>query len=61
MRWLDNLVEVDYILDILDNDSVLENMLQGDILLIESHKGMLEKLTPVLLAFFQPIKPIKQE
>lgn len=43
------MVELSYVLDMLDNDSALENMLQGDILLIETSSSMLSNLAPALL------------
>lgn len=43
------MVELGYILDILDNDSTLENMLQGDVILIETSSDLLARLTPELL------------
>jgi len=43
------LVDLNYALDILDNDPVMENMLQGDIVLIEATEVLLSKLTPALL------------
>lgn len=49
MRLLGKMVDLAYALDMLDNDSVLENMLQGDVVLIETTADLLEKLTPALL------------
>ena len=49
MRLLGKMVDLAYALDMLDNDSVLENMLQGDVVLIETTADLLEKLTPTLL------------
>jgi len=43
------MVDLTYALDLLHNDSVLENMLQGDVVLIETNAEILEKLTPALL------------
>ena len=43
------MVELTYVLDVLDNDSTLENMLQGDVILIETTAEILERLTPALL------------
>ena len=44
------MLELNYVLDILENDSVLEHMLQGDVVLIETNPSLLQKLFPVLLA-----------
>lgn len=43
------MVDLAYALDMLDKDSILENMLQGDVVLIETSVELLEKLTPALL------------
>jgi len=44
------MVDVNYILDSLSSGSTLENMLQGDIILIESSADILDRLAPVLLS-----------
>lgn len=44
------MVELSYVLDMLDNDSTLENMLQGDVILIETSDSLVERLVPELLA-----------
>ena len=44
------MLELNYVLNILENDSVLERMLQGEVVLIETNVVLLEKLFPVLIS-----------